>query len=116
MLFRSAGKNLLIFPEGTRARSRRLQPFNRLAFDLALAAQVPVLPVVIHSTEPFMSKLPGSVFPRRRNYYRIRFLDPELPGAGDTATALSDRVHRRIAQELKSLDAGTSWENNQPLS
>jgi len=110
------GKNLLIFPEGTRARSRRLQPFNRLAFDLALAARVPVLPVVIHSTEPFMAKLAGSVFPRRRNYYRIRFLEPEQPRAGDTATALSDRVHRRLALELKSLDAGTSWENNQPMS
>ena len=106
------GKNLLVFPEGSRARSGRLQPFNRLAFDLALAAGVPVLPVVIHSTEPFMAKVAGSVFPRRRNYYRIRFLDPEPLHPGDNARALSDRVHRRIAQELKSLDAGTAWEIN----
>jgi len=106
----AGGKNLVVFPEGTRARSQRLQPFNRLAFDLALAAKVPVLPAVIHSTEPFMSKIPGSVFPRRKNFYRIRFLDPEPPRADDNATALSDRVHRRIAQELKSLDAGTTWE------
>lgn len=108
----AAGKNLLVFPEGSRARSGRLQPFNRLAFDLALAAGVPVLPVVIHSTEPFMAKIPGSVFPCRRNFYRIRFLDPEPVRPGDDARALSDRVHRRIAQELKTLDAGTVWENN----
>jgi 1-acyl-sn-glycerol-3-phosphate acyltransferase len=110
----AAGKNLVVFPEGTRARSRRLQPFNRFAFDLALAARVPVLPVVIHSTEPFMGKVSGSVFPRRKNYYRIRFLDPEPPRADDDATSLSDRVHRRIAQELKLLDAGTAWENLSP--
>ena len=106
------GKNLLVFPEGSRARSGRLQPFNRLAFDLALAAGVPVLPVVIHSTEPFMAKVPGSVFPRRQNFYCIRFLDPEPSRPGDNARALCDRVHWRIAQELKSLDAGTAWEIN----
>ncbi|MGA2242169.1 MAG: lysophospholipid acyltransferase family protein [Verrucomicrobiota bacterium] len=105
-----AGKNLLIFPEGTRARSGRLQHFNRIAFDLALAAGVPVVPVVIHSTQPFMAKLPGSIFPRRQNDYRIRFLDPEIPHPDDDADALCDRVHRRMAQELNTLDAGTVWE------
>ncbi len=110
----STGKNLVVFPEGTRARSGRLQPFNRLAFDLALAANVPVLPVVIHSTEPFMGKVPGSVFPRRKNFYHIRFLDPEPPRAGEDAAQLCDRVHRRLAQELKLLDAGTSWEIQTP--
>jgi 1-acyl-sn-glycerol-3-phosphate acyltransferase len=109
------GKNLVIFPEGTRARSGRLQPFNRLAFDLALAANVPVLPVVIHSTEPFMGKISGSIFPHRENFFRIRFLDAELPHPGENAAQLCDRVHRRLAQELKQLDAGTSWEN-QPSS
>jgi len=104
------GKNLLVFPEGTRARSGRLQHFNRIAFNLALAARVPVVPVVMHSTLPFMAKVPGSIFPRGRNDYRIRFLDPETPRPDDDAAALCDRVHRRMAQELKILDAGTVWE------
>jgi 1-acyl-sn-glycerol-3-phosphate acyltransferase len=101
------GKNLLVFPEGTRARSGRLQHFNRVAFDLALAARVPV---ILHTPLPFMAKLPGSIFPRRQNDYRIRFLDPERPRPDDDADALCDRVHRRMAQELKQLDAGTIWE------
>jgi 1-acyl-sn-glycerol-3-phosphate acyltransferase len=110
------GKNMLIFPEGARAYSGRLQHFNRLAFDLALAARVPVLPVILHSTQPFMAKLPGSIFPRRRNEYRIRFLDPERPRPDDDASSLCDHVHRRMAQELKQLDAGTVWEiKPQPL-
>jgi len=107
----SAGRRLLIYPEGTRARSSRLQPFHPLAFELAREAGVPIVPVIIHSTVPFMAKVPGSVFPRQPNHYRIRFLDPELPQPGDTAESLCDRVHRRMARELKSLDAGTVWED-----
>ncbi len=104
------GKNVLVFPEGTRARSGRLQHFNRLAFDLALAERLPVVPVILHSTQPFMAKLPGSIFPRHRNDYRIRFLAPEPPGGRNNAAALCDRVHQRMARELKTLDAGTLWE------
>lgn len=107
----SAGRRLLIYPEGTRAPSSRLQPFHPLAFELACRAGVPVVPVLIHSTVPFMAKAPGSVFPRQRNEYRIRFLDPETPQPEDTAESLCDRVHRRLARELKTLDAGTAWES-----
>jgi 1-acyl-sn-glycerol-3-phosphate acyltransferase len=107
----SAGRRLLVYPEGTRARSSRLRPFHPLAFELARDAGVPVVPVLIHSTAPFMAKVPGSVFPRRRNEYRIRFLEAELPQPDDTAESLCDRVHRRLARELKTLDAGTVWED-----
>jgi len=31
-----------------------------------------------------------------------------------TADALCDRVHRRMAQKLKQLDAGTIWEIKSP--
>ncbi len=104
------GRNLLIFPEGTRARSARLQPFQRIAFDLALDAGVPVVPVVVHSTEPFLSKTPAPTLPRRRNEYRIRFLEAQRPKPGEDAGRFSDRVHRMIARELKELDKDTTWE------
>jgi hypothetical protein len=58
-----------------------------------------------------MAKVPGSVFPRQRVEYRIRFLDAETRLPDDTADSLSDRVYRRMARELKMLDAGTVWEN-----
>jgi 1-acyl-sn-glycerol-3-phosphate acyltransferase len=106
----AAGKNLLVFPEGTRSRSGRLQHFNRIAFQLALASRTPVLPVIVHSTCPFMAKVPGSIFPRGRNQYGIRFLDLESPRPDDDADAFCDRIHRRMAQELKTLDVGTCWE------
>ena len=99
-----------MFPEGTRARSGRLQHFNRIAFQLALASGAPVWPVIVHSTCPFMAKVPGSIFPQGQNEFRIRFLDRECPRPDDDAISLCDRVHRRMAQELKILDAGTVWE------
>jgi 1-acyl-sn-glycerol-3-phosphate acyltransferase len=106
----NSGSNVLVFPEGTRAVSGRLQRFNRLAFDLAVAAHAPVLPVIIHSTCPFMARVPGSIFPRGRNVYRIRFLAPERPKPGEDPADLCERVHKRMARELKPLDAGTCWD------
>lgn len=106
------GRSLLVFPEGTRARNGRLQRFNALAFQLSQAARVPVVPVIVHSTQPFMAKLPGSIFPRGRNEYRIRLLDPDSVQPEDDADSLCDRVYRRMAQELKTLDAGTCWETS----
>ena len=49
-------------------------------------------------------------FPRGDNEFRIRFLDQECPRPDDDADSLCDRVHRRMAQELERLDAGTVWE------
>jgi 1-acyl-sn-glycerol-3-phosphate acyltransferase len=111
--FLGQGKNLLVFPEGGRARNGRLQPFQRLAFELALATGTPAVPVVIHSTQPFMAKVPGSFFPKRPNLYRIRFLEPEHPRPDDDGAALCDRVYKRMSRELKLLDAGTCWERGQ---
>ena len=37
-----------------------------------------------------------------------------MPRADDDADALCDRVHRRMARELKKLDAGTVWEIKPP--
>jgi 1-acyl-sn-glycerol-3-phosphate acyltransferase len=106
----AAGRSLLVFPEGTRAGGGRLQPFKDLAFQLARETGVPVVPVVVHSTVPFMAKRSGSWFPRGRNQYRVRFLDPEPARPEDRAADLSDRVRRRLAHALKSLDVGTVWE------
>lgn len=106
----SEGRNLLIYPEGSRARSGRLGRFKNLAFQLAVEAQALLVPVVIHSTRPFMAQLPGSFFPRGPNAFRIRFLDPVPVGSEDTPSTLSDRAYRGMAAELQALDRGTVWD------
>jgi 1-acyl-sn-glycerol-3-phosphate acyltransferase len=44
------GVAVLIYPEGTYSRTREPLPFKRGAFQLAIAEQVPVVPVVIEGT------------------------------------------------------------------
>jgi 1-acyl-sn-glycerol-3-phosphate acyltransferase len=52
-------RSVIIFPEGTRTRDGRLQPFKMGAFHLALATRCPVLPVVVHGA--FARSQPGSL-------------------------------------------------------
>jgi lysophosphatidate acyltransferase len=47
---RENGLSVFIWPEGTRSRDGRLQPFKRGAFHLALATGLPVVPVVISNS------------------------------------------------------------------
>lgn len=47
---RRDGKSVCIAPEGTRALTPQLGPFKKGAFHLAIAAGVPVVPIVIHNS------------------------------------------------------------------
>jgi 1-acyl-sn-glycerol-3-phosphate acyltransferase len=50
------GRSLLIFPEGTRSPRGGLGPFHRGAAHVALAAGVPVVPVLVRCEPPILSK------------------------------------------------------------
>jgi putative phosphoserine phosphatase/1-acylglycerol-3-phosphate O-acyltransferase len=43
------GRSLAIAPEGTRSRTRRLGPFKKGAFHLAMQARVPIVPIVFQN-------------------------------------------------------------------
>ncbi|NXE96682.1 PLCA acyltransferase, partial [Menura novaehollandiae] len=47
---------VLIFPEGTRSHGGSMLPFKRGAFQLALKAQVPIIPVVLSSYNSFYNQ------------------------------------------------------------
>lgn len=70
------GANILCFPEGTRSRSGELQEFYSGAFRVAVAAGVPVLPMVLHNTGEVCP--PGSLAVRPREI-RISLLEPIEP-------------------------------------
>jgi 1-acyl-sn-glycerol-3-phosphate acyltransferase len=104
------GTSMIIFPEGTRARSGRLGRFHDLAFRLAAESGAPVVPVAVHFDGPILAKRPGSILPWRRLELRIRFLEPQTHRPGQTHLELSERVRSVLARELELLDKGTIWE------
>ncbi len=105
-----SGMRLLVFPEGTRAAGNRMGEFKDLAFRMAIDAGVPVVPVAIHTTLPFMTKLKGSIFPPHRFSVTIRMLPPVDRLPGERAADFAARVRRLIETHLRELDKGTIWE------
>jgi 1-acyl-sn-glycerol-3-phosphate acyltransferase len=51
-----AGLSVMMFPEGTRSRDATLLPFKDGAFELAIQAQVPVLPLALTGTRSCLPK------------------------------------------------------------
>lgn len=103
------GYSLLVFPEGTRSPSGRLLPFKDVAFRIALAMNLPVIPVVLHTDHPFMAKCKGSILPPLTMQMTIRFLKPTHVLENERPSECAARVERQIAAHLHELDKGTVW-------
>ncbi|HNY14931.1 MAG TPA: lysophospholipid acyltransferase family protein, partial [Bacteroidales bacterium] len=73
----SGGTSIMLFPEGTRSADNQIGFFKRGAFQLALKANVPVLPVLIEGTGGVLPKH-GLIFGGFHNI-TIRVLDPVSP-------------------------------------
>lgn len=65
---------LWVFPEGTRNREGGFIPFKKGAFNIAVRAQIPIIPVVFSDYRPFYSK-PGRYF-KNDGEVVIRALEP----------------------------------------
>jgi len=58
------GVTPVVFPEGTRSRTGELLPFKNAPFGLAIAAQVPVVPIYVHHTFEILPKGAWRLRPR----------------------------------------------------
>lgn len=95
-----AGTSVVVCPEGTRGLDYALRPFKKGAFVLAIAAQVPVVPVVVYGTREMQPKGRLSVRPGTAE---LVVLDP-VPTAGlgyGDRDALVRTVWERMAAELR---------------
>jgi len=95
--------SIMIFPEGTRSLNKDLGFFKRGAFQLALEAGVPILPVLIDGSGSVLPKN-GLIFGNKYKI-RIRVLDPVLPSefGTDIPEELALKLSSLMTSELKIL-------------
>lgn len=103
----AAGHSFMVFPEGTRSRDGRLQPFKKGAFVMAMKAQVPIIPISLSGSSRIMQK---GRFAIRPGLVRITVHDA-VPTAG-YAPANRSQLMERVRQAVLSGLA----EDEQPLS
>jgi len=96
-----AGKNVWVFPEGTRNRRApgTLLPFKRGAFHVAAAQDVPIIPIV---AEPLAPRTDVAARRFERRTVRVRVLEPVHPGGRD-ASEIASEVRARMEAALGSL-------------
>ena len=85
-----AGVSAVVFAEGTRSRTGKLLPFKKGPFVLAVAAQVPVVPVFCANTFERMKK--GSITPSSGTV-EVR-VAPAIPTAGLTYDLREELSHQ----------------------
>lgn len=73
----SNGRNMLVFPEGRRAKVGRVLDFKKAPFKAAKELNLPVVPVAIYSPRPFLGK--GEFAIKEKTYYKIKFLEAIAP-------------------------------------
>ncbi len=57
------GLSILIAPEGTRLDTNEVGPFKKGAFRMAMAAEIPIVPIVIRNAEMIASRDGASLHP-----------------------------------------------------
>jgi 1-acyl-sn-glycerol-3-phosphate acyltransferase len=92
------GTPVLIFPEGTRSRDGRLQPFKDGAFRLAVEAGCPVIPIALSGTAEALPK--HGLALRQGMRADVRVLAPVRPEDHAGVDALRDATHAAIAAAL----------------
>ena len=89
-----SGKNVILFPEGTRTRTGELQPFKKGGFALAQEANVPIVPLAAAGG---YDMLPSGTVWIRPGRYVVVFGAPVHPRDFETRDAFMQEVRVRIA-------------------
>lgn len=94
----NAGVPLLVFPEGTRSRSGRLQLFKDGFFKLAVDNDIEIFPVAVHNTPQGWSPGSGQIKPAPCSLIYGRPINPR----GHTVEQLRDAVRNQIIELIKT--------------
>ena len=92
------GRNIIIFPEGTRTKDGMMGEFKKTFAILSAELNVPIVPVAISGAYEAMPR--GKHLPRLFSKVNVKFLQPVYP-KGYTYESLSEAVKNRIGRSLK---------------
>ncbi len=102
------GYRVMLFPEGTRSPKGELLPFKAGALKMAQRADVPILPVLIKNSPPFLPHEDKWYFPLfERSKLEIELWDPIPPPPPGNERAVAFELENRYRQAL-------GLENRQP--
>ncbi len=90
--------SFLIFPEGTRSKTGRLQKFKRGAFIIPIKANVPILPLILKGTYELMPKESKLI---QSGKIEIEFFDFVYPDKFKDAEELENYIIENIYKDLK---------------
>ena len=108
----AAGMPVMIFPEGTRSADGALLPFKDGAFQLAIDAGVPVLPLAIAGTRNCRPK--GSKWFGEANAI-VKVLEP-IDSMGLDVATLREKARARIGDEVVELRRRLGYESAAPAT
>ena len=92
------GRNVVVFPEGTRTLDGTLAPFRNAFAILAKELDVPIVPVAIDGACRVLPR--GCFFPRPFRPVRLAILPPIVPCPDDTYATLAAKTADAIRQAL----------------
>ena len=96
------GNSVVVFPEGTRGHAYPLRPFKKGPFVLAIAAGVPIVPIILHGSIEIMRK--GSLL-AHPGTIDIHLLEPVSTSSVDYdhREVLMQTVRTRMADAMRDL-------------
>ena len=93
------GKNVVIFPEGSRSYDGEMVPFKKTFAILSKELNVPVVPVCIRGAYDVLPRGSKWIKPKK---IEVEYLPPVMPENGDTYDSISDKVRDSIQRGLKN--------------
>jgi long-chain acyl-CoA synthetase len=92
------GKNIIIFPEGTRTQTGKIGDFKKTFAILSRELNVPIVPVAINGAYDALPR--GAHFPRPWKKIKVKFLKPVSP-ENLTYDSLKEIVQSKVSEQLK---------------
>ena len=93
-----SGKNIVIFPEGTRSESGEIGDFKKTFAILSKELNIPIVPVVINGSYDILPK--GAKFLKPFKKVSVEFLDAIYPN-GQTYFTLAEQTKEAIINKLE---------------